>query len=101
MVAAGRQFKFPCIPMLVAPPVLEASDAPSATITAAPKGSSFRAVIAAMLRDTPSVTFKLARFYGLLFCVIRPLVRMKNPFRNGTQVCAGCALACRCRCAYF
>ncbi len=87
MVAAGRQFKFPCIPMLVSPPAaLEASsDAPSETT---PPNPSFRAVIAAMLRDTPSVTFKLARFYGILFCVIRPLVRMKNPFRNGAQVCA-------------
>jgi hypothetical protein len=42
--------------------------------------------LASVWRETPGVTFRLLRFYSLLFLVIRPLIRFKNPFRHGTQV---------------
>ena len=38
------------------------------------------------LRETPRVTYRLLRFYTILFLIIRPLIRFKNPFRKSGQV---------------
>jgi hypothetical protein len=48
-----------------------------------PVAPSIQDIMSQMWKDTPGVTFKLLRFYAILFLVIRPLVRMKNPFRRG------------------
>jgi hypothetical protein len=39
-----------------------------------------------VLRETPGVTLKLLRFYGILFLIIRPLIRMKNPWRKRFEI---------------
>lgn len=43
-------------------------------------------LIKSILRETPGVTLKLFRFYGILFLIIRPLIRMKNPWRKRFEI---------------
>jgi hypothetical protein len=107
MVQASRQFKFPAIP-----PLIESPEVPDETVPATPvalpsssaedSGPHFtelslsqvqptrvptvRDIVLSVLKDTPRVTLRVLRFYSLLFLVIRPLARMKNPFRKSAQV---------------
>jgi hypothetical protein len=63
------------------------SSSSSSSLTVQKTAPTVREIVLSVLRETPKVTLRLFRFYGILFLVIRPLIRMKNPFRNGPQVC--------------
>jgi hypothetical protein len=63
------------------------SSSSSSALTVQKPAPTVREIVLSVLRETPKVTLRLFRFYGILFLVIRPLIRMKNPFRNGPQVC--------------
>lgn len=91
MVQACGQFKYPSIPPLLqdgpsAPPPSPPSSSAVAIERASPQPTAIE-ILAQAWRDTPRATLRMIRFYGILFLIIRPLMRMKNPFRKSAQVC--------------